>query len=378
MVAALAARDDFRAIYLAGDESDMHSWIREAGVTRTPLHVIPFSHRRYSPLVPMRWARVLARVDGPKVSWFPHWDSSWSASPSVTTLHDIIHLADTTLRGRLRAFIIRQWMRRMIAGSDVLLTGSRGSLERIASEFPEARGKLQVVPHGVADVFFAAGRGELDDASAVTSANASSERASALTPQRDSAAPSASSRFLLTVASKRPHKRLETAIRAFAELAKTDRELRLVMVGARDEHAPALRALAEELGVAERVDDVENLSDRDLALTYRRAQALLVPSREEGFGLVIIEAMAAGTPVIAVNAAPLPEVAGGAATIVPLDDHLAMAAAVRALAEERAARRAAGQARAAAFTWAEAARQTAAALLGSATAAKYGSGDKVK
>lgn len=350
MVAALAAREDFRAIYLAGDESEMQTWIREAGATRTPLRVISFVHRRYSPLVPMRWARVLAQVDSPKVSWFPHWDSSWSASPSVTTLHDIIHLADRTLRGRPRAFIIRQWMRRMIAGSDVLLTGSRGSLERIASEFPDARGKLQVVPHGVANVFFAAGRGELDGASAVT-------------PQRDTAAPTASSRFLLTVASKRPHKRLETAIRAFAELANTDSELRLVMVGARDEHTPVLRALSTALGVVDRVDDVENLSDRDLALTYRRAQALLVPSREEGFGLVIIEAMAAGTPVIAVDAAPLPEVAGGAATIVPLDDHLAMAAAVRALDEQRAARRAAGQARAAAFTWAEAARRTAAALL---------------
>jgi glycosyltransferase involved in cell wall biosynthesis len=370
MVAALAAREDFRAIYLAGEPAEMQRWIRECESTsRTPLHVIPFSHRRYSPLVPLRWARVLAQVASPNVSWFPHWDSSWRASPSVTTLHDIIHLADGSLRGRLRAYVIRQWMRWMIAGSDVLLTGSRGSLERIASEFPEARGKLQVVPHGVADIFFAAGRGELDDAAAnaATNADVDADVDAEVDAESvlDSAAPLGAARFLLTVASKRPHKRLETAIRAFAEIAKRDRELRLVMVGARDEHTTALRDLAAQLGVADRVDDKQNLSDRDLALTYRRAEALLVPSREEGFGLVIIEAMAAGTPVIAVDAAPLPEVAGGAATIVPLDDHVAMAAAIRALEDPatRAARRAAGRARAEAFTWAKAAHRTAAALL---------------
>ncbi len=340
MVAALAARDDFSAIYLAGEPAEMQRWIREIGDTATTLQVIPFAHRRYSPLVPRRWARVLASVPGDTVSWFPHFDGAWTASPSVTTLHDVIHFADTSLRGRLRAFIIRQWMRRMIAGSDVLLTGSSGSAARLAEEFPECRSKLQVVPHGVAEIFFAAGRGELD-----------------ASPARSSA------RYLLTVASKRPHKRLETAIRAFAELATEDRELRLVMVGARDDHSAALRTLATALGVADRVDDLENLSDRDLALTYRRAEALLVPSREEGFGLVIIEAMAAGTPVIAVDAPPLPEVAGGAATIVPLDDHRAMADALRALsARGREERRAAGLARAHAFTWAEAARRSAEAM----------------
>jgi glycosyltransferase involved in cell wall biosynthesis len=87
---------------------------------------------------------------------------------------------------------------------------------------------------------------------------------------------------------------------------------------------------------------------------YRGAAALAMPSLYEGFGLPCIEAMAAGTPVVASNRGSLPEVCGDAALLVDPADGSALADALLAAVEDRdlAARLArAGTERAAAFTW---------------------------
>jgi glycosyltransferase involved in cell wall biosynthesis len=195
----------------------------------------------------------------------------------------------------------------------------------------------------------------LDDRAALAASDAASAPA-------DSAPPP----YLLAVANKKPHKNLTMAIRAFAECARDDATLRLMLVGERFAHADELLALARELGVAHRVDDVEGLSDTALAWTYAHAEAMLVTSRVEGFGMVALEAMACGAPVVVVDRPPLPDVVGDAATIVPLDDVPAMAVAIRRLRRDgahRAERVAAGRARAATFTWARTGEQTADVLL---------------
>src|SRR5205807_10349704 len=105
-------------------------------------------------------------------------------------------------------------------------------------------------------------------------------------------------------------------------------------------------------------------SDEDLVALYRGAEVFCYPSLYEGFGLPVLEAMAAGTPVVCSNLSSVPEIAGDAAVLVdPLD-----VAAIRAGIEEAAARadelRAAGPKRAAEFSWARTAGETLAALRG--------------
>jgi glycosyltransferase involved in cell wall biosynthesis len=101
------------------------------------------------------------------------------------------------------------------------------------------------------------------------------------------------------------------------------------------------------------------VADPDLAVLLHRATALVAPSRAEGFGLPVLEAMAAGVPVLSSDAPALVEVGGGATLVVPRDDPKALAVALRSLLDDeplRARLAAGGPPRAARFGWAQAAR----------------------
>ena len=109
--------------------------------------------------------------------------------------------------------------------------------------------------------------------------------------------------------------------------------------------------------------------DADLPALYAGAAALAMPSLYEGFGLPCVEAMAAGTPVVAADRAALPEACGGAALLADPDDLDAFAAALIAAAgAERGRLVAAGRERAAALTW-ERTAESVDALIGDLLAA---------
>ncbi len=175
--------------------------------------------------------------------------------------------------------------------------------------------------------------------------------------------------YVLFVGSEHPRKNLPALLRAFAAVARDGRHggLRLVKVGApgndeADFGAPARRLVAE-LEIEDRVVFAGAVPEADLPAWYAGAVCTVLPSRAEGFGLPVLEAMACGSPVIASTAGSLPEVAGGAALLVDPGDLGGLAAALRELAAEgslRADLRDRGLARAARFTWPRAAAQTAA------------------
>ena len=125
--------------------------------------------------------------------------------------------------------------------------------------------------------------------------------------------------------------------------------------GSPTQHERELRALADELGVAERVRLPQWLSEPSLAGLYSLSSAFVLPSLAEGFGLPVLEAMLRGVPVACSNIATLSEVAGDAALLFDPERHEAVAGAIsrllddRALAERLVAR---GRERAASFTWA--------------------------
>ena len=133
---------------------------------------------------------------------------------------------------------------------------------------------------------------------------------------------------------------------------------RLVVVGQdKGGRAEAERA-AERNGLSGRVEFRGHVPQEELAALYRGAACLVFPSRYEGFGLPVVEAMASGTPVVATTAGALPEVAGDAAILVEERNPVALAGGIERALADRERLVAAGLERARQFTWAETARRT--------------------
>jgi glycosyltransferase involved in cell wall biosynthesis len=169
--------------------------------------------------------------------------------------------------------------------------------------------------------------------------------------------------YLLGLGTVEPRKDLPTLVRAFAALAG-ELPHRLVLAGLAGWGSGALASAVAASGVADRVLHAGYVPEADKAALLTGADVFVYPSRYEGFGLPVLEAMACGTPVVTTTGGSLPEVAGDAATLVePGDDH-ALAAALAKLAGDPAAREdaaARGRRRAAAFSWERCAELTAAA-----------------
>ena len=164
--------------------------------------------------------------------------------------------------------------------------------------------------------------------------------------------------YLLSLATLEPRKGLDVLLAALAEPKAPD--LPLLLVGQPGWGGVDPLAEAARLGLAAgRVRVLGRLPDADLAVVLHRAAALAVPSRAEGFGLPVLEAMAAGVPVVTSDAPALVEVGGGAATVVPRDDPGALAEALAAVADpaERDRWAAAGRDRAGRYSWSAAARE---------------------
>jgi len=159
--------------------------------------------------------------------------------------------------------------------------------------------------------------------------------------------------FLLTLATLEPRKGLDVLIGALASPGVPD--LPLVVVGQPGWGGVDPEDLARREGLAPgRVRALGRLSDADLATVLDRATALVMPSRAEGFGLPVLEAMAAGTPVVCSTDPALVEVGGEAVITAPVGDAPALGRAVARVVADPSLRELMverGRVRAAAYTW---------------------------
>ena len=169
--------------------------------------------------------------------------------------------------------------------------------------------------------------------------------------------------YLLCVSTLHPHKNLPRLIRAYG---RKKRDFRIILAGLRGFHAESIERETRELGLQDSVQITGWVPREQLYSLYARARAFVYPSMFEGFGMPVLEALAAGIPVACSDIPPLREVADDAALFFdPLSEDAIASAMERIMSEaplrERLNRR--GRERARGFTWRKSAEQTREVLL---------------
>jgi len=165
-------------------------------------------------------------------------------------------------------------------------------------------------------------------------------------------------KIVLNVGAIQTRKNIARLVEAFESI---DRSWRLVMAGSAGYGSEAILARIGESPARERISVTGYVTAAELAGWYGQASIFAFPSLDEGFGMPLLEAMAAGVPVLTSNRSALPEVAGDAAVLVNPEDTAELTQALRNLTEREELRNelaAKGLERARLFTWEKAAAET--------------------
>lgn len=152
------------------------------------------------------------------------------------------------------------------------------------------------------------------------------------------AVPALSRPFVLYPAITYPHKNHAVLLEAVARLANGGLDVDVVVTGGPGPLDAKLDNLADKLGVGERWHRLGRVPSAVLDGLFRQALALVFPSRYEGYGLPVAEAMARGCPVVAADAGGLPEVVGSGGHLIDPDDEAIWADSIGTLLSDSSAR----------------------------------------
>jgi glycosyltransferase involved in cell wall biosynthesis len=259
--------------------------------------------------------------------------------PVVLTIHDVSYERHPEWYPYRRDPVRRAFYRRSARAASHILTVSEFSRGEIAAAYGIAPARITVAPHGAPSPF-----------------------ASGDSPSRLPLPAGVATPFFLHVGDLHERRNLEVALDALANVRRAAAsQPSLVLAGVDRGVGDRLRTRAAAGGIGDAVVFLGSVEDPTLRALYCGAAALVYPSRYEGFGLPVLEAMASGTPVLASRCASLPEVLGEAGMLLDPDDVRQWTEALAAVlsdGEQRARMRAAGRARASSFTWAKTARIT--------------------
>lgn len=263
----------------------------------------------------------------------------WAPCPMTTTIHDMIAFTDLDERPALALARVRLLIRlacRRAARVITLSHHSRLDIERITG-IPSER---------ISVVYLGAG----NPASVYHD-----DRVDCALVNR------CGSRFLLNAGSYQSRKNRVRLVAAFAKLAAGFPDLKLVLTGQVNRLATPVMTLIQQAGLFDRVVLTGNVSLETMDVLTRKAELAVLPSLYEGFGLPVLEAMVRGVPVICSAGGALAEIAGGAALAVDPTSVEDLAAAMRAVLEDRLQRARlaeCGRERAAGFSWEKTAQDT--------------------
>lgn len=287
------------------------------------------------------------RQIGATVAHVPYWGAPMrSPVPLVVTVHDLTTLLVPEYRRGLKARLYNALVSATARGAGHVITDSFAS-------------KLDIIDHlGLAEphvtaIYLAAGAQyrPLGDDSAREQV-----RQKYGLPEF----------YVLYLGGYELHKNVTTLLLAYSYVAQAlGEDYPLILAGLRPARIspiyPDYEAYVRQLDIEAYVRWIGFVAEEDKPALYRAAEAFVFPSRHEGFGLPVLEAMASGTPVVTANSSSLPELVGSAGFTVDPDDAREMAAAIISIVIEEKTRgelRQQGIGRAAQFSWETTARET--------------------
>jgi len=197
----------------------------------------------------------------------------------VVTIHDTIFISKPELYKAVDRKMYTKKLQHGVETANLVIATSEFTKKDILKYTDVAEEKVHVVYQSCDEAFFEAGK----------------------TPRPVDEKP-----YFLCVGTIEPRKNQATLIKALASVSSGA----LKLVGRATSYQNELEQLANKLGVSERVEFINNASSSELSTLYHNALAFTYASTYEGFGIPLLEAQAAGCPVISSNASCLPEVAG--------------------------------------------------------------------
>jgi glycosyltransferase involved in cell wall biosynthesis len=256
-------------------------------------------------------------------------------TPTVVTIHDLTYFTNPEWHERSKAVFFRRAISYAASHARVLICVSDFTARQLDLFVPE-HAPIVVAPHGVDLVRFAPN--DCDDASLLGAHQLS-----------------ATARYVFFVGTVEPRKGLDVLLAAFGDVARSDPDVELWLAGQGGWGLKNFGAEIAQHPAASRIRRLGFVDDEILPALFRRSGAVVYPSRGEGFGLPVLEAMACGAAVVTSADTVMAEIAGATATLVDAGNATALAQALShtlgASDEERAQRSALARARAQEFTW---------------------------
>lgn len=242
--------------------------------------------------------------------------------PLVVTIHDLVPILFPETMTKWSRWYGRTSLDHVLKAADLLITPSQDTADDLHRLMNVAYERIRVIWNGVDDMFY----------------------------ERGATRPPVSFPYVLFVGTLEPRKNLYRLRDAMSLLRDRGRRERLVVVGGSGWGGVKVDD--------ERVEYMGRLADSEVKSLYEHARCLVLPSLHEGFGLPAIEAMAAGSPVVAAARGALPEVTGGAAVLVDPERPEDIAHGIEEAIDDRDRLIEKGRARASAFRWATSADAT--------------------
>jgi glycosyltransferase involved in cell wall biosynthesis len=303
-----------------------------------------------SKFIEAQWSlpRFIHRDSFDLVHYLAHVDASFmTPCPYIVSVMDTITLSVQTLYSpaqRLKSRIMHSIARRIVQNAIMTISISEQTKKDIMKHYQISSDKIRVVPLAVEQRYFQKCIPE----------DILNFRSRYQLPES----------FILYVGGIDPRKNVNIIFQTMKTLIETGQHCPILVFAGRIEQEreyPEMMKFIRTLGIEHLVKFLGYVPDEDLPLLYQSSITFVYPSRYEGFGLPILQAMAAGTPVITTKLSSIPEVAGDAALYIDPDDPATLIQALQALQTNNDLRSSlivSGKQQAGKFSWKRTANET--------------------